>query len=86
MNGTANAWTACAQRSIKDKPNGPISANVRINFTDNGSFRGASCSGCPAPLAACIAQSTRNTVALKIRGGDVTGEPTFDVPVTFTCE
>jgi serine/threonine-protein kinase len=86
MNGTAAAWTSCAQRSIHEKPSAPISGSVHLSFTDNGAFRGASCAGCPAPLAQCIASSTGRTVALRIRGGDVTGEPAFDVPVTVTCD
>ena len=86
MNGTAGAWTACAQSGIREKPAAPVSASVHLNFSDNGSFRGASCAGCPGAVAACIASSTGRTVQLKIRGGDVTGEPAFDVPVTFTCD
>jgi hypothetical protein len=86
MNGTAGAWTACAQRSIQEKPGAPITGSVHLSFSDNGAFRGATCAGCPAPLAQCIASSTGRTVALKIRGGDVTGEPGFEVPVTVTCD
>jgi hypothetical protein len=86
MNGTAGAWTSCAQSSLRERPASPIAASVHLNFTDSGSFRGASCANCPPALAACVASSTGRTVSLKIRGGDVTGEPGFDVPVTFACE
>jgi serine/threonine protein kinase len=86
LNGTAGAWTSCAQRSIHEKPGAPITGSVHLSFTDNGAFRGATCAGCPGPLAQCIASSTKPTVRLKITGGDVTGEPGFDVPITVTCE
>jgi serine/threonine-protein kinase len=86
MSGTAGAWTACAQSSIREKPGGPISATVHLNFSDNNSFRGASCAGCPPALASCVGSRTRGTVTFKPRGGDITGEIAFDVPVTFTCE
>jgi serine/threonine-protein kinase len=86
LNGTAAAWTACAQRSIRERPSAPISGNVHLAFTDNGNFRGASCAACPAPLAACIASSTGRTAVYKNRSGDVTGDPAFDVAITVTCD
>jgi len=86
MPGTASAWTACAPRSIREKPSVPIAGSVHLSFSDNGAFDGASCTGCPPPLAQCIASSTGKTVALKIRGGDITGLPAFDVPITVTCD
>ena len=86
LNGTAAAWTACAQRSLHEKPSAPISSSVHLAFTDNGGFRGASCAGCPAPLAQCIAGSTGRTAVYKNKSGDVTGDPAFDVPITVTCD
>jgi serine/threonine-protein kinase len=86
LNGTAGAWTSCAQRSIHEKPSAPVTGSVHLSFTDNGAFRGATCAGCPAALAQCIASTTKPTVRLKITGGDVTGEPGFEVPITVTCE
>ena len=86
LNGTAAAWTACAQRSLHEKPNAPISGSVHLEFRDNGGFRSASCAGCPAPLAQCIAGSTGRTAAYKSKSGDVTGDPAFDVPITVTCD
>lgn len=86
LNNTAAAWTACAQRSLRQRPSAPIAAKVRLIFTDNGAFRGATCTGCPPPLAQCIASSTGRTVALRIRGGDVTGEPAFTIATKFTCD
>ncbi len=83
---TQNAWTACARSGIKDKPQGPVSAKVTIRFSDNRAFRGASCAGCPGAVAACIAQSTGPNVSVSFKGGDVTGDPEFVVPVTFTCD
>lgn len=85
LNGTAAAWNTCAQR-MKEKPATPITTSVRLRFGDNKSFHGASCAACPPPVAHCIAQSTGKTVALELHGGDVTGEPAFDVPVTLSCE
>ncbi len=86
MNGTAAAWTSCAQRALKERPGGPISAVVHMTFNDSRSFRGASCPACPPPLASCIAASTQPTVSVNFRGGDVTGEPIFSVPITVLCE
>jgi serine/threonine-protein kinase len=86
LNGTAAAWTTCAQRSLHEKPSSPITGNVHLAFTDNGSFRGATCASCPAPLAQCIATSTGRTAIYKNRSGDVTGDPAFDVAITVTCD
>ena len=86
MRGTVDAWTACAKSSIKEKPPGPISGVVHLQFNDSGRFRGATCNGCPGALAACVASSTGKTVSLQFKSGDVTGEPSFDVGVTFTCD
>ncbi len=86
LNGTAAAWTACAQRSLVEKPSAPISGSVHLEFRDNGGFRSASCAGCPAPLAQCIAGSTGRTAAYKSKSGDVTGDPAFDVPISVTCD
>ncbi len=80
------AWTACAQRSIKEKPSGPIPATVHLRFNDNRAFLGATCNGCPGALAQCVATSTKGHASVNFRGGDVTGEPSFDVPVTFSCD
>ena len=86
MNGTAAAWTSCAQRALKERPGGVISAVVHMTFNDSRAFKGASCPACPPPLASCIASSTQPTVSVNFRGGDVTGDPTFSVPITVVCE
>jgi hypothetical protein len=86
MKGTVDAWTACARSSIKDKPPTPINAAVHLQFSDSRAFRGATCAGCPTALAQCIAANTGRTVSLQFKSGDVTGDPAFDVNVTFTCE
>ena len=86
MSGTAAAWTSCAQRALKERPGGPISAVVHMTFNDSRAFKGASCPACPPPLASCIASSTQPTVSVNFRGGDVTGDPTFSVPITVVCE
>jgi len=59
---------------------------VHLAFTDNGNLRGASCAGCPGPLAQCIASSTGRAAVYKNRSGDLTGAPEFDVPITVTCD
>jgi len=81
----AGAWTACA-RSLKEKPGGPISASVNVRFSDTGQFRGASCASCPAAIQQCVVNSARGSVSLKIRGGDVTGDPAFDIPLSISCD
>ena len=86
MKGTVDAWTACARSSIREKPASPINATVHLQFSDSRAFRGATCTGCPGPLASCVASSTGRTVALQFKSGDVTGDPSFDVGVTFTCD
>ena len=85
LRGTDAAWTQCARTSIKDKPAADISTSVRLRFSDNKAFRGATCAGCPAPLQACIAAQTGRTVSVSFKSGDVTGDPEFEVPVTFSC-
>jgi len=86
LNGTAAAWTACAQRSLKERPGGPISSVVHLMFSDTRAFRSATCTSCPPPIASCIASSTKGTVSVNFRGGDVTGDPVFDVPLTIVCD
>ena len=86
LRGTEAAWTTCARSSLRERPQAPIAATVRLRFNDNKAFRGATCNGCPAPLAQCIGASTGKTASLVVRGGDATGDPEFDVPVTFACE
>jgi cytoskeletal protein RodZ len=86
LNGTDAAWSACARSSIKSAPAAPIAATVRLKFSDNRAFRGATCTGCTPALNQCIAASTGRTVSVSFKSGDVTGEPDFDVPVTFTCD
>jgi hypothetical protein len=84
LNGAAATWTKCAQRALKERPSAPLSATVHLAFVDR-SFRSATCAACPGALAACI-QATPPPVSLNIKGGDITGEPSFDVPLTITCD
>jgi hypothetical protein len=86
MKGTVDAWTACARSSIKERPASPIAATVHLQFTDSRQFRGATCAGCPAALNACVTSNTGRTVSLQFKSGDVTGDPSFDVGVTFSCD
>jgi hypothetical protein len=86
LHGTEAAWTQCARSSIKAAPAGPIAATVHVRFADTRAFKGATCNGCPAALAQCVAGSTARTVSVNFKSGDATGEPEFDVPVTFVCE
>jgi hypothetical protein len=84
LSNAAATWTQCAQRSLKERPSAPLAVTVHLAFIDKG-FRSATCAACPSALAACI-QATRPPVSLNIRGGDITGEPSFDVPLTITCD
>jgi hypothetical protein len=85
-NGLAGAWTTCAQSALRERPSAPISASVHLAFSPPGCVGGARCAASPAPLAQCIASSTGRAVALKIKGGDVTGDPSFEVPINVTCD
>jgi hypothetical protein len=80
------AWTTCAKSSIRERPGAPITGAVRVRFSDNKAFKAATCSGCPAALATCVASSTRGLASVNFKPGDATGEPEFEIPVTFTCE
>jgi serine/threonine-protein kinase len=84
--GVDEVWTRCARSSIREASEGPMAAVVRVRFSDNARFVGATCTGCPGPLAACVASATRTAVSVHIMSGDATGDPEFDIPVTFTCE
>jgi len=86
LHGTDAAWSTCAASSIKERPASPIVGTVRIRFNDNKVFRGATCAGCTPALAQCVAASTAKTASVSFKGGDVTGDPEFDVPVTFSCD
>jgi len=86
LGSAAQAWTSCAQRSIKERPPGPLAASVHLRFSDSGVFQSASCAACPPAMQQCIAQNTKSAVRLTFKGGDVTGEPAFDVPLTVSCD
>ncbi|MBS2017256.1 MAG: protein kinase [Deltaproteobacteria bacterium] len=83
--GAAGAFGACA-RGLKEKPAGPISATVSVRFSDTGQFRGASCASCPPAVQACVVGNARSAVSLRIKSGDVTGDPVVDIPLTITCD
>ena len=85
LRGTDAAWTSCAKSALKAKPAAPIAGTVRIRFNDKA-FRGATCTGCTPQLAQCITASTGKTASVSFKSGKQTGDPEFDVPVTFTCE
>ncbi len=86
LNGTAGAWTSCAQRFLHEMPSTPIVANVHLLFGERGAFRHATCADCPSALAQCVATSTGRTVALKTRNREAMADPAFDIAVTFACE
>lgn len=86
LRGTDSAWSTCAKTAIKERPAAPIAGTVRIRFNDNKVFRGATCTGCTPALAQCVASSTSKTATVTFKSGDVTGDPEFDVPVTFSCD
>jgi serine/threonine protein kinase len=78
--------TSCARSLLHERPGGPINATVQVRFSDSGQFRGASCvcASCSPALAQCVSGAGR---AMSLRfHGDVTGEPSFEVPMTITCE
>lgn len=85
LSNADGTWTACAH-TLKEKPSGPISATVHLKFSDTKSFRGATCNGCPPAIAQCVTSSAPRVASVNFRGGDVTGDPEFDVPVTFSCD
>jgi hypothetical protein len=85
VNNAVGTVTTCARTLLREKPGGPINATVQVRFSDSGQFRGSSCASCPPALAQCVAGAGRG-MSVKFRGGDVTGEPTFDVPMTITCD
>ncbi len=86
LRGTDSAWSSCARSSIKERLAGPLSATVRIRFNDNKAFRGATCTGCTPALAQCLESTAGKTSSVSFKSGDVTGDPEFEVPVTFSCE
>jgi hypothetical protein len=85
VNNAVGTVTSCARSLLHEKPGAPINATVEVRFSDSGQFRGASCPACPPALQSCVSGAGRG-MSVKFRGGDVTGEPAFDVPMTITCE
>ena len=85
VNNAVATVTSCARNLLHEKPGGPINATVQVRFSDSGQFRGAACPACPPALQSCVSGAGRG-MTVKFRSGDVTGEPTFDVPMTITCE
>jgi serine/threonine protein kinase len=83
-NNAVATVTSCARSLLREKPGGPINATVQVRFSDSGQFRGASCASCPPALAQCVSGAGRG-MSVKFHG-EVTGEPSFDVPMTITCE
>jgi serine/threonine protein kinase len=84
VNNAVGTVTSCARSLLREKPGGPINATVQVRFSDSGQFRGASCASCPSALAQCVSGAGRG-MSVKFHG-EVTGEPSFDVPMTITCE
>ena len=84
VNNAVGTVTSCARTHVHEKPAGPINATVQVRFSDSGQFRGASCLSCPPALAQCVSGAGRG-MSVKFHG-EVTGEPSFDVPMTITCE
>jgi eukaryotic-like serine/threonine-protein kinase len=80
----SNAYTQCFRQSLSARPGGPIQATVQVRFDDNGRFRGATCAACPPAARRCV-EAGSSHARVTFRGGDVTGQPAFDVPVTFAC-
>ena len=77
--------TSCARSLLHEKPAGPINATVQVRFSDSGQFRGSTCPSCPPSLQTCVSGAGRG-MSVKFRSGDVTGEPSYDVPMTITCD
>ena len=77
--------TSCARSLIHEKPGGPINATVQVHFSDSGQFRGSTCPACPPALQTCVSGAGRG-MTVKFRSGDVTGDPSYDVPMTITCD
>jgi serine/threonine protein kinase len=77
--------TSCARSLLHEKPGGPINATVQVRFSDSGQFRGSTCLACPPALEPCVSRAGRG-MSVKFRSGDVTGEPSYDVPMTITCD
>ena len=80
-----DAWTACARSTLGERPEAPIHAAVNIRFTESRAYAGATCSGCPVAIASCVQSAVASNVSLA-DGSTVSGEPSFDVGVTFSCE
>jgi tRNA A-37 threonylcarbamoyl transferase component Bud32 len=77
--------TSCARSLLREKPAGPINATVQVRFSDSGQFRGSTCPACPPALQTCVSGAGR-AMSVKFRSGDVTGDPSYDVPMTITCD
>jgi serine/threonine-protein kinase len=82
LNGTGAQMTTCAKR-LAHPPSG--GASVHLDFTDNKRLRGASCAGCPSEINACVVNAAKSTTSIQFNG-EVTGDPAFDIPVTFVCD
>jgi serine/threonine-protein kinase len=85
LGGAPGAWTQCARSGIQSKPGGPSSANVTIVFSDTRRLLSATCDGCPGAMKACVEGAARWT-SFSPKSGDITGTPTFVVPLTIQCE
>ncbi|MBX3190769.1 MAG: protein kinase [Labilithrix sp.] len=83
LNAAPASFNACAKSAIREKPPGPIATTVRIMFSDTKAFKGATCNGCPAALAGCVAQGARGASVVL---NDDAIDSAFDVPVTFSCD
>jgi hypothetical protein len=82
MSGTAARLDACA-KTLARPPSG--TATVNLDFRDDKRLRNATCKNCPAEIQQCVLGAARSTASLQLNG-EITGEPAFDVAVTFSCE
>jgi eukaryotic-like serine/threonine-protein kinase len=85
LRGADASLTKCAQTSLHEKPAAPLAAVIHLRFGDRA-LKTTTCAACPRELAACVQKTMPSVAQLTIRSGDATGEPEFDVPVTFACD
>ena len=78
-----DAWTKCLRTTLKERPAQPLKTVVDVRF-DNRAVKSATCPTCSPALARCLTAGATRTLLLK--PNEAPQDPTFAIPVTFSCE
>ncbi len=86
VGGFGAAAEACYQTALHGAPWGG-NGKIIVSFDDTAHFKGASAAIASAlpTLGACLEQAAQKNVNVRVRSGDITGEPQITIQLSFSC-